>query len=934
MAVTNDQITAFLAANAGMDDAGIAAAMNQYGVSTAQMAQATGLGQDAVQSRYDAVFAPPPAPLYQSLTAASDPTQIAQAYSQFTSGAGGDTAANQQEALTFLQGLGIAQPTIDQAYDQFSQPAIAQPVVAQPVAAQPFQAEEIDPYVYAYEFGVANNDFAALKRLLEQTPDSTALVSQYNLTPEQINEIEFGTGFDLDQSGGYGAGKVGNDWNYSEYENKIRAGDADSLSNVFDTYATLNPLAAKGARNMYEELLAQQEVTGDSWATGELGSKEAAAVDFALRLSENGVNSIYDLGQRNIVADYGYDDGGNRDLQEVTEYFNKKTGEALPDWDRVARSGPFELRYKLNFAKDGTPIPTTSKDPSWWVETGRPFAKMAVSFAAMANPALMPYVAAGNAINAADKGEWGTAIVSALTATLGFNELNPSTFGFTPATVETLNKAKTGAQVLNAVEKGNPIEIVNALMQTETGKDLFKMDMGGGVNLGNVLNTARIASLVNAGDYASALNYAGSLIDNPNLQVAGSSVALLNAIKSGDPFKVISAMGQLDRAVKTATKDSDNVAKRLTDAGLDEGDLPTGIQTASADGETPFRLEVAGAPIFADSPNAGSVRPPPGYRLMATTEEQEIQDGDRTRFVKPAGSYYDPTANAWFAPSDEFKSATDVIDYSALFGEDRATLTDADIAAIRGTDLATSPTDFGLDFESNYARPSRPSTDLGGMNITAPRDGTTDLGEMLITAPRDPIADMGEMVITAPREPITDMGEMVITAPRETVTDMGEMVITAPRDTTTDLGEMVITAPREEYEYPEMVITAPREPSPPATPEEPTAPSEAEEAETPAKVTPPKVTPPKVTPPRMTPAQVARILNVPVSSPIVQDVIEALYGTMEYLDIGAEFETSKRKARPAATQKQREQTKMAQGGYIDDLLAENMSVDELLNLLR
>jgi hypothetical protein len=28
------------------------------------------------------------------------------------------------------------------------------------------------------------------------------------------------------------------------------------------------------------------------------------------------------------------------------------------------------------------------------------------------------------------------------------------------------------------------------------------------------------------------------------------------------------------------------------------------------------------------------------------------------------------------------------------------------------------------------------------------------------------------------------------------------------------------------------------------------------------------------------------------------------------------------------------QTKMAQGGYLGDLLAENMSVDDLLNLLR
>ena len=76
------------------------------------------------------------------------------------------------------------------------------------------------------------------------------------------------------------------------------------------------------------------------------------------------------------------------------------------------------------------------------------------------------------------------------------------------------------------------------------------------------------------------------------------------------------------------------------------------------------------------------------------------------------------------------------------------------------------------------------------------------------------------------------------------------------------------------------------------------------------------------------------MLGVPVSSPIVQDVIEALYGTMEYLDIGEEFKPSERKAKPAATQKQREQTKMAQGGYLDDLLAENMSADDLLNLLR
>lgn len=54
MAVTNEQISAYLAANPGMSDAQIASAMTQHGVTPAQMAQVTGLGQDVVQSRFDA----------------------------------------------------------------------------------------------------------------------------------------------------------------------------------------------------------------------------------------------------------------------------------------------------------------------------------------------------------------------------------------------------------------------------------------------------------------------------------------------------------------------------------------------------------------------------------------------------------------------------------------------------------------------------------------------------------------------------------------------------------------------------------------------------------------------------------------------------------------------------------------------------------------
>lgn len=61
-------------------------------------------------------------PLYLGLTAQSTPEQVAAAYSQFAGGAGGDTAANQKEAVAFLQSRGIGDDTITKAYQQYSNP--------------------------------------------------------------------------------------------------------------------------------------------------------------------------------------------------------------------------------------------------------------------------------------------------------------------------------------------------------------------------------------------------------------------------------------------------------------------------------------------------------------------------------------------------------------------------------------------------------------------------------------------------------------------------------------------------------------------------------------------------------------------------------------------------------------------------------------------
>ena len=58
MAVTSQQIIDFLLANPGMSDAQIVAAMEQYGVSPAQMAQAVGLPEGEVTARVAATVAP------------------------------------------------------------------------------------------------------------------------------------------------------------------------------------------------------------------------------------------------------------------------------------------------------------------------------------------------------------------------------------------------------------------------------------------------------------------------------------------------------------------------------------------------------------------------------------------------------------------------------------------------------------------------------------------------------------------------------------------------------------------------------------------------------------------------------------------------------------------------------------------------------------
>jgi hypothetical protein len=77
--------------------------------------------------------------------------------------------------------------------------------------------------------------------------------------------------------------------------------------------------------------------------------------------------------------------------------------------------------------------------------------------------------------------------------------------------------------------------------------------------------------------------------------------------------------------------------------------------------------------------------------------------------------------------------------------------------------------------------------------------------------------------------------------------------------------------------------------------------------------------------------------QIPQAFKQAQEISTPIYGQMgPYLDIGSEldFDFFKPSPEKQVGTKQQQTTKIAAGGYIDDLLAENMTADDLLNLLR
>ena len=289
---------------------------------------------------------------------------------------------------------------------------------------------------------------------------------------------------------------VQNTWNYDEYVKALKTGG--NLGEQVQKLATQNPDLASKAANLFSEITAQQQAGSDQfWAKGNTASTQAAAADFALRLAENGIGSLKELGQTRTVLDLG-EEGG---LQDNTVLINKATGQPLPRPELLGRGQRgLDIDYNLAFAADGTAIPFTSNRQSSWMKFREETLKPAAAFAltAIGAPIIGASVAPGLA--AATQGAIGGAIAGGGAAALtGGNILQGALLGGAGGYLQGANTgAATGAPGLGP----------------QTDASFLAADAAQLASQG--LSEAQIAQVLGASGYGSsaAANLAASMAVN------------------------------------------------------------------------------------------------------------------------------------------------------------------------------------------------------------------------------------------------------------------------------------------------------------------------------------------------------------------------------------------------------------------------------------
>jgi hypothetical protein len=623
--------------------------------------------------------------------------------------AAGGLNANQGLASMIANRYAIAEPEVTNYYNAYTAPKAETPAEAiARIAQEQAEAKRIaDANLAALQTTGATSGITSTpvndSGLGKNTQTFTdSIVNAPTSTTDFLSTIADTTSANTTVTGGAGTTQtqavtdpyaaINQAWNNGDYAatNAIIASAGLSAADIKSHYnlddATMNWVLGQGIKTV------DKAATGSTSVTGSTGTDTVAGVTG--NTTQGDLLATLAAPADNINSTNGYTksataatSGGVSNVIEGDDIATQiaQLPQEYASWSRSADQKYMELIRK----SDGAVLDRRTVGDFSDLD----LAKIGLSFIPGAGQILA-------AVNIADAVRSGNILQAAIGAT-----------GLMPG----MANVNTALRVGQAVDSGNTFGALTALagntdLQNLTG---FNTANVGGFTAKDAMAAGNLVQAATTGNYGGVISNLGTLTGSSDTALAGRALSILTRFQNGDTKALgdaialstgisnsttkttgttgsttvgdfedtevtrLKGLGYTKEQIQEYFRNLDNLTSNLDTAastvvGATGNDvtLPTGVQLAST-GDGVFRTDVGGVPTYAESANASSVTAPLGYKLLSTSEVEN----------KPAGSYYDITANAWFKPDTAVTDLTggDTIQAdAALFNNSLGTLDQLD----------------------------------------------------------------------------------------------------------------------------------------------------------------------------------------------------------------------------------------------------------------
>lgn len=731
----------------------------------------------------------------------------------------------------------------------------------------------------------------------------------------------------------------------NSYENLFEDRPTGGLSAMERREELANMLAEKQNPDSEVVTALAKQILGQGltskWTGAGKGSAEANARDMAKILAGIGITDIKQFGPitREVDAYIGSDDSGNPIYEKQTErtFGNKETGQVVPNTYSERQKGNFfggtfegkgNTGYGVSFAADGTPIFYTqgasSNDLANLMQDMGPLFQIGLALAT-GGLSIPQQIAANMAVQVLSGQDMNTAIKNAAVSMAVANI--PGT-DFMKDGVKYIKEMGLDPTITNTLTNSFQNATLSGARALLTGADVSDAMLAGATAGG--VNSA-IDIMMSSGDMAELTK--GMSATQKRL-VRDAAVGVI----SGKPVDQV----LINAAIAAANAEAREQAKYAPISDEDYKALNPEQRAIYDQGGTKGLTEYRRSQRLEADKAAADARENELRITAARDRDAEIaarvaQDAEAAR-VAEAQRRAKEAAELEAALKAAGVAKKDVVEITAKKTCPVGTFLNP--ITNECEPVANTPTVQPPATTPPVAQP--PSQSLPNVTITGKRD-TCPVGEFFnpITQACEPVskeppptAEPPTVPVPPPGTPLPSMGQVTITGKKETC-PIGTVLnpITGECEPAVeDKGRMTIVGKRDPCPpgtvYDEVLDACVPVPTPSVTPPvtPPTTPATKSASAKPSATKPPTVATPASTLPSFTPS--GSYVTTETTDPIYAGKMGDfnLFSTLEELLASESGEK--------ASTKPNVKTKMATGGHLDDLLAEQFSVDDLLKLLR